>query len=265
VSRKPFSPFSAFRHALHSLYYNRVAAFRMSWPWMLILAPFTYFDTRFFKPLLLKLEPGTTSPEIAEAFVRYELPYLLVSGLSFASIAVNWHRYILRDELAQGLQRLRLDAPVWRYLFNLALVVVILVLVMLLPTVVVSLASSLFPPLTHVGMFLIVVLAVVVSFRLSVKFPAIAVENHSYSFAKAYQQTKGMTLPIATYGALTVLTSFFVALIVSLPQWLAAGAEAETSFWLSFILQFCASWVMLIFGITVLTSLYGYFEEGRDY
>jgi len=39
---------------------------------------------------------------------------------------VNWHRYILLDEVPHGMERLRLDATVWRYVGNILLIALIL-------------------------------------------------------------------------------------------------------------------------------------------
>ena len=39
----------------------------------------------------------------------------VLTAIIFSSIAVNWHRFILRNEVAEGSQRLRLDGLVWHY------------------------------------------------------------------------------------------------------------------------------------------------------
>lgn len=39
-----------------------------------------------------------------------------ISMLAFSSLSVSWHRLLLLDDEAEGVDRLRIDGIVWRYL-----------------------------------------------------------------------------------------------------------------------------------------------------
>jgi hypothetical protein len=264
VKRSDFSPFAAFSHALRSVWNNRNAALHLSWPWMAILLPLSYMQMAYVEPVLSTIASTGPTIEQANQISTIALPYFIVTLLSFASVAVNWHRYVLRNDLALGWQRLRLDRPVWRYLGNILLLMLILIAFMLGPTVGAGLLGRMNGTLGQVALYMTMVVAIALSFRLSVKFPAIALDDTNYSFKTAYAQTKGMTLPIAVYAALIMLTSFILALVMSGIVGAAEPFGESAVFWIKFSLQFVASWIMLIFGITVLTSLYGYFAESGE-
>src|SRR5439155_13916851 len=92
-------------------------AFRVAWPWYAIITPISlgfYF--------LLALATGG-DPESSPAL---DFVVTLVAGaiamMAASSIAVNWHRYILRDEVPRGGDVLRLDEVVWRYFGNMLLI-----------------------------------------------------------------------------------------------------------------------------------------------
>src|SRR4051812_46214338 len=97
-------PLSAFRHALASVRDNTGMAFRLAWPWYAIVIPLT---------LLLYLISSDLWATLLAA---------LIALLSSSSIAVNWNRYILLDEVPQGRDLVRLDALVFNYLGNMILI-----------------------------------------------------------------------------------------------------------------------------------------------
>jgi hypothetical protein len=258
-----FPPARAFQHAVRSTIKNIRFAWHVSWPWLLVLLPLKIAEQIYVQPVLPHLpETGPTPDQAAQLFVVLA-PLWAVTIVAFSSIAVSWHRYVLRDIVPHGLERLAVDAPVRRYLGNLILLTFIIVGLLLVPTTLLVVLGSqqgsilLFP--------LIAMLSLMISFRLSLKFPAIALGLTDFRFASSFNLTKGQSGPIALYAllvlAVSVLVAFLLAGIAGTVTYLAPSFAG----WLLFPLQMLLDWVMMIFGITILTSLYGFFVEGRDF
>jgi hypothetical protein len=257
-----FDAFKAFTHALKSIWLNRDAMFNMTWPWMLIVLPFDYARVFYANPVIDSLKPDQVpTPEQAQIITQYMLPYYLIATLSFASIAVTWHRYVLRDEWPSGLARLRIDRTVLRYVGNLFLLVILLMFAMILPLLLTNILGRVIPFVSLFAFGLVMVLTITLSFRLGLKFPAIAVGNRSYRFMDAMMQTKPSSGAIVWYALLIVISVIIVRVIVFDTILTRLGVPPVAMFGLEFAYQ----WVTTMLGITALTTLYGFFVEGRDY
>ena len=134
------------------------------------------------------LEPDPSKPD-----GRYFAVLLLlgaVSVLAFSSIAVSWHRYILRDEVPQGWQRLRLDGTVWRYIGNVILSFLAMFAVVFAGAIPLGALVFVLGPRDGGGATLLVVafvialmcVAMVIFYRLSIKLPAVALERQDFHF-----------------------------------------------------------------------------------
>ena len=123
-----------------------------------------------------------------------------VQAFAFASIAVNWHRYVLLDEMPVGLQRLRVDGVVWRYAGNLLLVFLIFFLCALPFGFVIALVLSAFGKASFflaIPAYIALAFAAISAFyRLGVKFPAIALERRDFGFGDAWRITRGTILSL---------------------------------------------------------------------
>jgi hypothetical protein len=259
---RKFDAFKAFLHALKSIWLNRRAMFDLTWPWMLILLPVDYARVFYANPVLGALKPNVApTPEQVQVISQYMLPYYLLATLSFASIAVTWHRYVLRDEWPTGLARLRIDRTVLRYVCNVFLLTLLVVLAMLLPALVASLVGRVVPVLGQFTFGVVLVLAVTLSFRLGLKLPAVAIGNNSFRFLDAMIQTKPSSGQILWYALLIVVPALFVGNVVLEGILAMLGLPPIALFGLSYAFQ----WVTAMLSITALTTLYGFFAEGRNY
>jgi hypothetical protein len=266
VMTRTFSPLAAFTHAVKSTWQNRAYAFHLSWPWMLLMLPLQYMQRIYVEPIFAVMKPGDvpTAEQISTVFSTMT-PFILGTVFSLASLAVNWHRFILKDETAVGLKRLRLDRPVFRYVGNLFMLVFLMVVVLLLPMTLLAFAIEINPALSQLFLTVVTLLATAYSFRLSLKFPAIAVERMDYGFAQGLKDTAGHTIQIAIFVALIFMAAAGLGFLVYAVSRVVTGIDPTFGFWAEFLLNALISWVTTIFGITVLTTLYGYFVEGRKY
>jgi hypothetical protein len=270
-----FRAIPATGRALRMVFANLGSALRLCWPWLAILAVVRLvLVTSFPDGWLAELEgSGVQLGPIAAVDS-------VLGTVAFSSIAVNWHRHLLLGEQATGGQRLRMDWPVWRYLGNFLLIVLLLPLVFAAPIALISL--GVIPVLAAAGdspavIIVMVSLAAALSLaliwsmvaieRLSIKLPAIALGNEGYGFASAWRDSSGSSFRLFGY---LLMISFIAAFIGSV--FIPMNAEthwSQTHGTILFqsllgLLLLLATWISSLILISSLTVLYGVFGEGRE-
>ena len=264
--------FKALGHAFRSTTDNIGFAFHISWPWVLILLPFNVATNLYL--VMNGLQTGSEpNPEMLGKFFAVITPLVLASIVAYASIAVNWHRYVLLDEIARGWQRLRIDSLTWRYIGNFILII----LVLIVGGIAVGLALGIGGFLANailgetVAAILLIpalaalyVFAFVAAYRLSVKLPAVALGRSDFSLRNAWEETKGNS-----WRLLGLLILFFLCLMLVAVGMFAItyafGLLGTVGLSLAVAIQVMVNWVATILGVTLLTSLYGFFVEGREF
>src|SRR5262245_27411716 len=103
-------------HAINSVRNNLRHAFRVSWPWLLILF--------LLGVIVVSIMTYAGDQDFIAGFLAV-VAWTLVAMLAGAAIAVHWHRYVLLDEIARLGDVLRLDNKTWRYFGNILLIALI--------------------------------------------------------------------------------------------------------------------------------------------
>lgn len=261
---------AALAHAIRSTFNNLGFAFHISWPWMLVLLPLNIILTVYFGLHDLGSPWGDGSEFSWDSIWPVALQ-LIASIVAYSSIAVNWHRYVLLDDVAEGWDRLRIDGLTWKYIGNFFLIALVGTLVAVPPLLIGSLIVAIYA--TAIGdvqlLIVPVILAVyasviVILYRLMVKLPAIAIGRNDFGLKQAWAATDGNSwrilgllllfiLCIATLGmALLALTYVF-------------GFLGSFALSVSIAAQVLMNWLATVLGVTLLTSLYGFFAEDRDF
>jgi hypothetical protein len=247
---------------------------RISWLWLLIMVPVYavahWLALRNWDWPQEQAMKGGVSQLIALLPFVVELPFL-------ASIAVAWHRLILRRERVTQPAYLRLDKTVWLYaLYSFAF----LVLMQGPPTGFLILAPE--TPLTAVlWLVAIIVLALAIGLlmlpRLSLVLPAVAV-GERLSLGQAWRMSRGNTLRLALATCLCVLPAAFTLLLplLFLSLFLRVSADADgISQLLDGFDQLLGSLVyavvnsigyavLVIFAVTLLSLTYAFFAAPHD-
>jgi hypothetical protein len=264
--------FKALGHAIRSTTDNIGFAFHVSWPWVLILLPFNVATNLYM--VLNGLETGgEPDPTKIGTYFTVATPLILASIVAYASIAVNWHRYVLLDEIAQGWQRLRIDSLTWRYIGNFILVVLILVACSIPAGLAIGLVG--FLANTVLGEELLVVFLVpaigvlyafafVIAYRLLVKMPAVALGRRDFSMGDAWRATRGNSWRMLGLLILFLLCLVLIGVLMFAITY-AFGLLGTVGLSLAVAIQVMVNWVATILGVTLLTSLYGFFVEGREF
>lgn len=178
-------------------------------------------------------------------------------------IAVGWHRYILTNETPQILPKLHLDR-VMGYFGKSLLIGLIIVPVAMIAGVIVGLAVfPLFgdelmtrPFLIGIIFGLLVYIPIgVIMMRLSTMLPGVALQAGVPVMA-GWEATRGQTGTIFVVVVLTVVAS----LVLSAPSFGLLGSPTSV---VALVWRFVSQWVMVMVGVSILTTLYGHYIEKR--
>lgn len=172
-----------------------------------------------------------------------ELPFL-------ASIAVAWHRLLLRQEKFEGARYFRFDRIVWRYAgLSLALLVVCTGPIYVLP----SPSSGRGPELvSFFGLFVFAMAMIVFALpRLSLALPAIALDEE-VTLAQVWRATRGNTWRLAFAMLLCVLP----VLLFIVPISLVGDSTSRASSVLLRTADSLLNAILVTLGVTLLTLAY---------
>lgn len=220
---------------------------------------------------------GGTAPDIsAPRPLEIAVMAAFAAAALFAtfSIAVNWHRRVLLDERPRGLGWVRLDRVVWRYVFGLLLIILVMGLYAGAAYGVAALAApALAPQLGPAAKPVAIVTAVLLGlsalftlYRLSSWLAAIAVGDRGYTLKAAWRTTRRNRFAYLGF-------TFWLLFTLALAGGLGAGAFlAQQAFpepWVkaaAFVFIGLLGWLSIFLVATVPASHYRHFaltaEEG---
>jgi hypothetical protein len=246
---RKLSPVKAITHALNSVVTYRSAGLRIGMFWIPVMLVLNLVELQFGAPDPRSMQFGWP--------MAFQLFSAVVGLVGFSSIAVSWHRFILRDEVGSPA---RLDGTVLRYAGNSLLIGLVVAVPMVLGLVAAVLAPAaaviLVPVLLAVGTVVI---------RLSVKLPAVALERTDFGFRDAWQATAGSAWQILGVLLLNVAIIIGVVLLVALLLGALTAISVNAALAASLIVNAVASLFLALFNASIFTSLYGFFVERRNF
>ena len=195
----------------------------------------------------------------------------ILTAITFASIAVNWHRFILRNEVAEGWQRLRLDGLVWRYFLFVLIIGILVAIVGFVGEIVGGLVIAGFYYASKaigvligvvVGMPLLLLLFGIWA-RWSVKLVAVALGNTDYTLSNAWLDTKGNTWRLSGLYILFIIALALISLVIFGLQYFVNIANSSLAAAATAGIEILIGWFSTLMGITMLTSVYAFFVEKK--
>jgi hypothetical protein len=186
---------------------------------------------------------------------------LIMVGFITAWVAVNWHRFVLLEEYP-GLLPALSGRPIGGYFWRVILLTLVLVVVSLPVSFIVSLflapllASGAISPIGIVAMALGILLAAFLSWvwlRLALILPSAAV-GRQMGMGESWTVTGRISGAIFQAGLILMVING------------VAGYAVEAFFGASVIglvLGQAVTWVSLMVGVSILTTLYGHLVEDR--
>lgn len=190
---------------------------------------------------------GTLSPQVALAVILLTALFVVVS----AWIAVSWHRFILLEEYP-GLLPALAGRPIGAYLGRTVILALVMIVAMVPALVILGLLTALFGPglLSILG----IGLALYFSFvwlRVGLVLPATAV-GKPLGVGESWRVTAPHANAILGAGALMIVLNTGIGLV-----------SALLPLSLSLVLDVIVSWITLMIGTSLLTTLYGVIVEER--
>lgn len=247
------------RHAFQMVFGNLAEALKVSVGPVLILVAI-YFGMLQILGLPMNFYVVLESrPEMAGAALLAVLVMVVAYLVVFSWVAVAWHRFVLLEEYPGALPAFG-GRPVLPYLGKTLLVALILMLIMIPlfmlvgPALGPMMAAS---PLIG-GLLVGLMLGVVFSFfwlRFAVCLPATAV-GKPMKIGESWAATAPLSGII--FGVTVIITALnLVASVI-------AGQLANLSAALGTVVDLGITWVTMMVGVSILTTLYGHLVEGRE-
>lgn len=241
------------RHSFSMLFRNIGNALRISLGPILLalLVSVAIIAILQISPARIAWELGTNaiSANTGFAILLLLLLYIFVS----AWIAVSWHRFILLEEYP-GLLPGVSGRPILPYIGKTMLLGLVMILAMIPALIVIGLLSAIFDPTS--GLFSIIGIGLMLYFsymwlRFGLVLPATAVAR-PMGVTEAWRATGPHANAILGTGALLIVINTGASVVSSvMPQVVAV------------VLDLVVSWVTLMIGTSVLTTLYGVIVERR--
>jgi hypothetical protein len=216
------------------------------WPWVLAMVPVLLIFGWLAWPWMERAITGDSEARLALGWTGTLLSIPFLSG-----IAVGWHRFLLRGELALGAAR------IWGYMLSAAAV-----------WVAANIAASvglwlLRSPTPEGGVIALILTCVfsVLALRVSLVLPAVAVLS-PVSWVEVWKVTRGYTWPIV-FGAILAAAPLFIGQIAL--GTLITPDMTQSSYVLSTVVLGLAEAVLLVVSVGYLSFAYQWFFERNGY
>lgn len=205
-------------------------------------------------PVMTDMGGGVEVPDFSAGPVMMIFILGVLAVVASLWIAVAWHRFVLAEEYPQGWLPRWHGANMWGYFGRSILIGLIVMLAVLVVSVPLGFITVAVPGVGVLLPLAVVGVAAFVFFRLCVMLPASAL-GKSMTMGEAWEATKGDN------G--TPLALAFIVIAASLVIQLPSLLNGDPSSIINLVYSLVVNWFATIIGISVLTTVYGHYVEGR--
>ena len=250
-----------FTHSVRMVIGNLGPALRISgllyFAYMVVNA---YFILNFGEAILVlqhNMAKGYMPATLPRGLVFSLFLNMFVGLLSSLWISVLWHRYVLLEEspatIIPPLNGPRLVSyfgkTVQLALMLIVFGVVIGMIVGMATGLLIGAAAAYFVPLFVLGILLFL------SYRLGLVLPAAAL-NEPMAFTASWEKTKPAAGAIAQLAAIAVI----FAVVIQIPS----NMNPDPNSIVNLVYSYVMGWIAMMVGVSVLTTLYGIYAQGRE-
>lgn len=228
-------------------------ALKLALPWLLLT---TVLNIWSFK----------THPPSANPLANFNLNWsdwviVALSLIASSSLAVSWHRFILIDAPLKDVPVFRIDRLVWLYLVR----ILAIFLLCMIPFIALLMIGNFVPSILLPLIFALFLQLLIFGYRMSISLPALAIGEPSIGIRSALEFTRHNNLRIFGLVLLTYLVLIIVFLgfvvVISVLQSMQPNIAIVGSFLLGIPVLF----FHMLLTTNLLTSLYGFFVQKRDF
>ncbi|MFP7569374.1 hypothetical protein ACGKZZ_01235 [Marivita sp. S2033] len=242
-----------FRHSFNLVMTNLDQALRLSLVLYLVQSAYTIYS--YLNPPELTEVEGTQIPTMSPETVLPTIVLGLLAVIASLWIAVAWHRFALMGEQVRGWVPRFHGSEILSYLGRSILIGFLIVFGVIIVSVPVGLLSAGLPALLGLLTLFLVGFAAYLFFRLGIMLPAAALGN-KLRLGEAWAATKGQSATILVLALIVVGAS----IVIQLPSWF----NDDPSSIINLVYALVMNWIATMIGISVLTTLYGHYVEGRS-
>ena len=221
---------------------------------------------------VMALMQAGSDPAAMQAAFANNFPWLqfilcfVVGIVCFTWTAVAWHRYILLDETPGWLPPFK-GGRIWAYILRTLLIALIMIPVALVSVIVLGLVGGLIGGgigqanqalgvgVAFVFVLVAYVIIIVVAYRLYASLPGAAIDNGA-GIGDGWRATAG------TWGTMLMLA--IITLVISLVCSFVIGWVTGMAPIVGIVLQLVYSWIAALVGVSIVTTLYGYYVQKRS-
>jgi len=194
-----------------------------------------------------------TEQGLGAVFLPLLLIFLVVFVIEFW-VFVSWHRFILLEEYPTGwVPTFRTDR-ILAYFGNVILLGLIAVGSGIALMLVVSIVGAAGGGLAAAVMFVFLIAIIVATYRLTPILPAAAI-GKPLKVSEAWDATRGSSWAIVLVLVLIFIVQFLIQIVAGFSMMIFAP--------LGFVFLLLSMLVMTLLNVSVLTTLYGHYVEGR--
>ncbi|MFO1130783.1 MAG: hypothetical protein U1E16_02020 [Hyphomicrobiales bacterium] len=271
---RSFDAASATREVFITLLANFRVALRLSWPWLAVFVASQAMLRIEYPELFPKLTYAIGDPpHMSTNLFLLSTVTNLLELLGFASISMNWNRFVLRGENPIGIVPVMFNAQILRYfamlLMWLCLAMVAVILFLTACGILISVFAEYLSATATWYLACLISAAfaawlITALMRLLIRFPAISIGRSDFGVMKAWRNSKGYAFRLFAFFlyvlVFTGLCSVLLLEICVIISGLTRGGGLL--FWVAWPVVFL--WTISIVGASTMTVLYRSFAQERD-
>ena len=250
-----------FTHSVRMVFGNLGPALRISaLLYLVYMIVNAYFLLNFADDLMqlqYSMSKGQIPTVLPSGLISTMVLNFVVGLLTSLWIAVLWHRFVLLAQIPEtiipplymGMVLIYLGKTIQLSLMLAVVGVVIGTLLGLALGPMLGALAGMSIPLILLGALLYL------SYRLGLIFPAVAL-SETMTFKSSWEKTKSASGAIAQLAVIAVI----FAILIQIPS----NMNPDPTSTINLIYSYAVGWIAMMVGISVLTTLYGIYVEGRE-